>query len=292
MAKADAYEKANGREIRKRRKIRDWSPEDLAREAGIGVSTVKRAERGLMMQLRNLSKIATALKVGLGEIAPRQNSARGVQVLDRWGHEYGLIAQARVSVLVIDSYFSEYGRLGSALRARSRTQREPLDVEIFMASPDYDFGAQRFREMTSMPVFRSTKGGPQPLSDQLTDKQREDYEFHFHYLEQGAMAAAQPYAGSNEHPGSVKIYEYRCMPGLRIVVIDNFHFIFGWFPLFAQNPAHTCFYLRDENLEGADAALLDDINMQIKNVKEASVPALARDQRPRTNRGGVSQPTN
>jgi transcriptional regulator with XRE-family HTH domain len=279
MNKPDAYEKPDGKEIRRRRKLRGWSPGDLAREAKVGTSTVNRAEIGEGLQLRNLAKIADALGVRPEIISPRlPGNKSSVRVLDRWGKEYDLTTQAEKSVLILDSYFSEYGRLGSALRARSRTRQEPLSIEIYMASPDYDFGAQRYREMTALPILKSAEGSHKLLFDQLTDRQRDEYESHFHYLEEGTKAAARPYAAG------VRIYEYRCMPGLRVAAIDDLHFVFGWFPLFAQNPAHTCFYLRDENLEGADAALLDEIRMQIENVKAASAPALKKGRRRPQNR--------
>jgi hypothetical protein len=69
-----------------------------------------------------------------------------------------------------------------------------------------------------------------------------------------------------------------------VVAIDRKHYYFGWFPLFAQNPAHTCFYLKDENLDGPDMALLEEVRMQIEGVKAASVPALKTEDRLRSNR--------
>jgi transcriptional regulator with XRE-family HTH domain len=279
MNKPEAYERPNGPEISRRRKIQGWSPQFLAKKARVGVSTLKRAERGEPIQLQNLSKIARAIGVEIEVLyRPVAKPSSSLQILERWGAEYDMIAQAETSVLILDSYFSEYGRLGSALRARSRKHPKPLDIEIYMASPDYDFGAQRFREMTAVRALAPAKKPQRLLRDQLTDKEREDYEHHFHFLEQSIAAAVRPFAPE------FKIYEYSCMPGLRVVVIDEMKYVFGWYPLGAQNPAHTCFHLKFENLGGADASLLYDLQDQINNVKAASIPSVRKSRRPRNNR--------
>lgn len=297
MSKVDAYERPDGQEIRKKRKLKEWTPEDLAEKAKVGVSTVTRAERGLRVQLRNLSKIAAALDVRLETIAPELHKSQSVQVLDRWGHEFDLMTEAKESIVIVDSFFSEYGRLSSALRARSKTHPEKdLKIELFMASPDTIFGAQRLREMQPISIVKSMEGiienpkkdpmertaeGPvegtaerpkKPLEKPLTKSARDGYTTHFEILVESTRNAAGEYVDN----GNIQIFEYFCTPGLRVVAIDSLHYIFGWFPLFAQNPAHTCFYLKDENLEGADVDLLHDIRIQIDGVREASTPARKR----------------
>lgn len=266
MSKVDAYERPDGQEIRKRRKIKELTPEGLAEKAEVGVSTVTRAERGLRVQLRNLSKIAAALDVRLETIAPELRKSQSVQVLDRWGHEFDLMTEAKESIVIVDSFFSEYGRLSSALRARSKTHPPNLKIELYMASPKTIFGAQRLREMQPISILKSMEGTTPPLEKPPTKSATDGYTTHFRILVESTISAAGEYVDQ----GNIQIFEYFCTPGLRVVAIDNLHYIFGWFPLFAQNPAHTCFYLKDENLEGADVDLLHDIRMQIDGVRQAS----------------------
>jgi transcriptional regulator with XRE-family HTH domain len=281
--KTDAYYIPDGVEIRKRRKILEWLPEDLAKVAVIGVSTVKRSERNLPAQLRILSKIAKALEVPIEVIVPRlrdpnyaQSGRSSIRVFSTWMAIEKIILNASHSLLIIDSYFGEYGRLGLLLGTRARDQaRLPL-IEVYMASPEMDFGAQRQREANSRPI---TDAHQQILLlDQLEDSARNSYEAHFHFLAENIRTSATPYSDQ------INIFEYHCMPSMRIIAIDDLHFFFGWFPLFAQNPNHSCLYLKDANLDKPGSTLLDEVRFQIECVRAVSEPMLDADFRTRLNR--------
>ena len=278
MGMTNAYEKPNGSEIRRLRKIKGWSREYLARTASVSASTVKRAERSQSLQVRNLAKIAHALQVPLEVIAPGLRTFESsIRVFHDWGHADRFIARAEHSVLIIDSYLGEYGRLGLALRTRSRNHLKLKNLEIYMASPEMDFGAQRRREAQTKPKLNVEKRAFE-LWDQVSDSARNSYEEFLHSLAESIISAANPYAER------VVICEYRCMPVLRIIAIDDLNFIFGWFPLFLQNPGHTCFYIRDGDLGIPEKSLIGELRTQIDNVRSVSEPVLKKENRQRLNR--------
>lgn len=284
--KAGAYYTPNGREIRERRKIKEWLAEDLADAAGLGVSTVKRSERSQKMQLRSLLKIAKALVVDIEVIVPSLRDPKQAQatkstlrVFGTWSRVEQKILTAEQSITIIDSYFGEYGRLGLVLKKRA-INHEPLpSMEVYMASPEMDFGAQRQREAKAGPTREA--GQQMALSEQLEDSARNSYEAYFHTLAENIKSVARPYTGK------IDVFEYHCMPSLRIIAIDDFYFFFGWFPLFAQNPNHTCFYLKDDDLDENGAILLREIRFQIEGVKAVSEPMLDSAERLRLNRHGT-----
>jgi len=284
--KAGAYYTPNGREIRERRKIKEWLAEDLADAAGLGVSTVKRSERSQKMQLRSLLKIAKALAVDIEVIVPSLRDPKQAQatkstlrVFGTWSRVERKILTAEQSITIIDSYFGEYGRLGLVLKERA-INHEPLpSMEVYMASPEMDFGAQRQREAKA--GLTREAGQKMALSEQLEDSARNSYEAYFHTLAENIKSVARPYTGR------IDVFEYHCMPSLRIIAIDDFHFFFGWFPLFAQNPNHTCFYLQDDDLDENVAILLREIRFQIEGVKAVSEPMLDSAERLRLNRHGT-----
>jgi len=282
----NGYEAPKPQEIRRKRMLCGWSPETLAREAKVSLSTVKRAELGRRMQLGSLKEIARALKVPIEQIVPRLRDSKPfhtgrseVRVLSVWARAEPFMIKAENSILIVDSYFGEYSRLGLVLKARAR-EFEPLArLDVYMASPEQNFGAQRQREAGIAPGLSPIQ--PVPLSDQIKDSALDDYEAHFYLLANNISSVAASFTDS------ANVFEYYCMPSLRIIAIDDVHFFFGWFPLFAQNPGHTCFYLRaDETLEGIDLTLLSEIKLQIEGVRLVSSPILKRGDRQRLNRRG------
>ena len=281
--KAVAYYTPNGREIRERRKIKEWLAEDLAHAARLGVSTVKRSERNQKMQLGSLLKIAKALVVDIEVIVPSLRDSKQAQatkstlrVFETWSRVEQKMVTAQQSIIIIDSYFGEYGRLAIILKERAKKQENLPSIEVYMASPEKDFGAQRQREAKAGPTRDA--GQKMALSEQLEDSARNSYEAFFYTLAENINSVAKPYTGQ------VDVFEYHCMPSLRIIAIDDFHFFFGWFPLFAQNPNHTCFYLKDDDLDENGAILLREIRFQIEGVKAVSEPMLNTVDRSRLNR--------
>jgi transcriptional regulator with XRE-family HTH domain len=284
----DGYLAPNGREIRRLRKGKGWTAQVLADKADVGLDTVKKAERGERKQVGSLLKIASALGVTFRTILldPDQVPVVAVdtskiRVFSTWAEVDRFIASAKKSIVIIDSFFSEFARLGLLVQQAVRDEGKDLKIRIYMASPEKDFGAQRKKEMGQLADRRNSY--KELLAAELSDDERDSYEDRFHDYEAGIREHLGKYPGV-----AIEVFEYPCMPSIRIIVVDGKHFVFGWFPLLAQNPTQACFYLEDAGLSGADVDLRDNLSRQIKNVEMISDPARNRSERARKNHRGKS----
>jgi transcriptional regulator with XRE-family HTH domain len=252
-----SYKHPVGGRIKAMREERGWlSVENFADDTGIDVRLMRDAEANNRKQAAKLLLIARALGVTLDQITEK---ARGnakwptyssIQICKDWELSWQMIASAKKSILIIDSFFSnEHGRLRPALSENAEMRAEPLTVSIYMTSHKREFGAQRMRELDNFGkkgkpklsasfVKRITKGELKRYREKLYD-----------------IVGPIQLSGEGLH-ARVTLYEYFCLPSLRIIVVDNSHFFWSGFPPGAQNPGHVCFYMCDDgNLNLADDEL-------------------------------------
>ena len=219
------------------------------------------------VQAASLEEVATVLNVAAEEITeeldgnPTLSRASQIHVFENWKESAGLIAKARSSIVVIDSIlFLDLEWITDLVTQAAHAA--DLDVSIYMASPSKVFGAQRFREMeevedssTAIPLFQ----------DEVPGKEIEGYESVFDKV----VSRIDQKLGKRVH--THKIFEYLCMPSIRIIAIDSARFVFGFFPLFDRNPNFPCFFLDKESATGRDAALLEKLANQIRNTETVSI---------------------
>lgn len=138
-----------------------------------------------------------------------------------------LISSAKASIEILDSYYNEAPALAPLLNKALDNGAGCVKLGIYMLSPDSRFGGQRLRE------HREDTGNK---SDQA-------YEEEYGKLFEACVTAAVDNLMWNKGV-KLTIHKYSTMPELRLIVIDDTDFIFGWFPAKALNPHHPCFHLR------------------------------------------------
>lgn len=244
-------------------KQRVWDTSKLALKADIDLRTIESVLRRERKQCAVMVKIADALVVPLGQVVKgmRENEAEwpsysGLQIYKDWEPAWPFIEDARESVLILDSFFSnEHGRLGPALRKNADRRSKHLKVSIYMASPKRAFGAQRVREK-DLPA-------KELLARKTTPRDEGRYRNTFRDL----VSGIRNYGDCN---ADIFVFEYVCMPSLRIVLVDQTHFFWGWYPLEAQNPTHICLYVRGGSQNAADNELCEKLSKHIEKVMDRS----------------------
>jgi hypothetical protein len=185
-----------------------------------------------------------------------------------WEPAKKAMSEAERSIVIVDSFYSEHWELDLCVaQAMQRKQGETrldsatkkLTVSVYMTSPATDFGVQRGKE-----IERPAEDGATCIEHQIkpiSDDERGVYRTEFKSYIKGLRLI------SNTHPIELNIYEYFAMPSTRLIVVDDKHFFFGWFPLWEHNPGYFCLYLEDNGLEGTDREVIRRLRGQIDNVK-------------------------
>lgn len=236
------------------------SIETLAGFAGVDSRTFAKMEEGKDVQYERLVRVANALKVPVNRLIKQHEgeeslpSHSDIQICDDWEPSWRKIESAQDSILIIDSFFAnEHGRLRPALRKNAGSRTKTLTVSVYMTSHEREFGPQRMRELDNI-----CKGKPKlsaSFTNRITQGEFRRYEEKFRDL---VGPIQQSGDGLN---AKVTLFEYFCLPSLRIIVVDTAHFFWSWFPLGAQHPSHVCFYLHDTgNLNPADRELCKWLN--------------------------------
>lgn len=244
-------------------KQRVWDACELASRTDLDLRTIESILRRERKQCAVMVKIAAAFVVPLGQVVKdmRGNEAEwplysGLLIYKDWEPAWPVIEAARESVLILDSFFSnEHGRLGPALRKNADRRSKRLKISIYMASPKRAFGAQRVREK-DLPA-------KELLARKTTFRDEGRYRNTFRDL----VSGIRNYGDCN---ADISVFEYICMPSLRIILVDQIHFFWGWYPLEAQNPTHICLYVRGGSQNAADNELCERLGKHIEKVMDRS----------------------
>jgi transcriptional regulator with XRE-family HTH domain len=240
--------------------------EKLERLTGLDPRTAVKILAGKRVQAAKLEEVANELNVPLEEIEesasnPTLSSASQMQVFENWKESAKLIAAARNSIVVIDSILFLDVEWITDLIAQAAHATD-LEVSIYMASPSKAFGAQRFREMEEM---EDSSNAIAIFQDEVSVKELKGYESLFDKVESRIRQQL------GRRLKTLKVFEYLCMPSIRIIAIDSARFVFGFFPLFDRNPNFPCFFLDEESATDRDAALLEKLANQIRNTETVSI---------------------
>ncbi len=226
----------------------------LASRACIDLRTAETTLLGNRKQRALMEKIANAYKVTLNQIVKGKKkddsawpSYSGIQICKDWEPSWSAIEKAQESILIIDSFFAnEHGRLHPALAKNAARRTKLLRVSVYMTSSEREFGAQRMRELDSSGKLKLNAS----FAERITQDEFRRYKEKFRGLTGPIRRSGD---GLN---AKVALFEYFCMPSIRIILVDEVHFFWSWFPLGAQNPGHVCLYLHDDgNLNAADREL-------------------------------------
>lgn len=188
-----------------------------------------------------------------------------IKTFESWIEAEPIIRSAQKSIVIIDSYFNHAMDLRRWVQKAVKSGVSALDISIYMASDETMFGAQRFIEKQR--PHDANISYKQSLSKGLSARDIEAYK-----------KGIEHWAGELEaclfgQPVSLNIYTYKTMLSIRIILVDDLHFIFGWFPLLDHNPDYICFYLKKSaDLSGADIEVVEKLIKQVNVVVEIREP--------------------
>lgn len=210
----------------------------------------------------------------------RVDRPSAVSVFPDWEEADFVITLATESIIVIDSFFGDYTRLSKLVNRAVARGAKTLKVDIYMTSPETDFGAQRLKEKAKFTNPSDYPRLKKSIDGALSDRERYRYENKFHEIDDELNECI-----SSKEPATVNltVYEYKSTPSVRFIAVDRKHIVWGWYPLFDRNPHYECLYLEDTDLAGVDKELFSKLMKQIEHIENTSDPARDQDDRERKN---------
>jgi hypothetical protein len=192
----------------------------------------------------------------------------GIEVFKSWDEAYPIISSARVSIKIVDSFLvNEAGGVRNCIeKALTQPGVDKLAISIFIASTKKVFGAQRIREKEGEDTqqARTRQQFKQYLNQAISKHDRERHDGRFR-SSLGEISDISKLRGAE-----VEIRVYPTMPTIRVFVIDDVDFVFGWFPLLAGNPGYPCCHFREGVACGAENALAKSLRNQVKIIESIS----------------------
>ena len=156
------------------------------------------------------------------------------------------------SIDIIDSYYDEAPWLASRVAKALRNGAPTLNVNVYMLDPACTFGAQRLLERERCEV----------RAQKMFEDAKAEYDATF---QQCCKDLRAKFRQTRDITGSqviLKIYKYPTMPGMRMIAVDDAHFVVGWFPLNDTNPNYPCFMVSASSSAPADLKLVKRIRQQ------------------------------
>ena len=192
------------------------------------------------------------------DVAQLAGNKSAIQTFERWDAETirSIIKQARHSIEIVDSHFDEAPALSALVHQAFSDGATRLDISVYMLDPGVPFGALRFLE--------KEKNRQGKTAHQFRDQYRRAF------LEDCKRINEAFLEFEEEGKIGLKIYAYPTMPTIRLIIVDELEYVFGWFPLHALNPAHPCCVLSAPCVTDADRCLLASLRRQFAEIKADS----------------------
>jgi hypothetical protein len=201
-----------------------------------------------------------------------EGSAGNVRVCGGWREAYPIIASARRSIVIVDSFLA--GEVLDVADVVEQAAAQPhvnkLTVSLYMASPDKPFGAQRIREKEAPEMPRAKKGRQTEKNETLKRFSKalsagiSEADLHLH-IDRFEKCVYEVFSHIAREPKvHVDVFTYPVMTTARFFVIDDKDLIVGWFPLMGSNPGYPCCHLRDDRNDIVHRKLLDKFRAQVK----------------------------
>lgn len=189
-----------------------------------------------------------------------------IQSFSTWDDRFlrDTVSNAKKSIEVIDSNCSEWHFLSVRAREAVEGGADNLVVSVYMLDPKQKFGAQR--EIEKQPFLQRAATRPEGF---YQNQYQHKYEENVRDIRDAIEMVKLP----SGKPVDVHFYTYPTMPCLRVIIVDDSQFIFGWFPLGALNPNHPCFFLSASSiLTKSDERVLFYLKNQINEIKQEATP--------------------
>src|ERR1035437_5881334 len=90
-----------------------WNQEELADEAKGSLDTIKRAEKGKRLQIGKIAAIAAKLGLKVSGLIEDSSDKTnhgpgGAALLRSWSDADDIVSHAKTSIVIVDSFFSQY----------------------------------------------------------------------------------------------------------------------------------------------------------------------------------------
>lgn len=159
----------------------------------------------------------------------RKELQKPIRIYNHWRVKEvcDLIASAKESIVIIDSWFGESPALAGCIK-NSAQPLPLLKIDVYMLDPEKPFGAQRHAEWAGQ--VRATERSPDDFRAKFNDS-IQTFRAHF----------------SGMPTVSYSFYKYPTLPEIRMYIIDNKHFIFSWFPVYSPSAENICFHVTEQD---------------------------------------------
>lgn len=162
------------------------------------------------------------------------------------------LLSAKSSIVIIESWVAEAATLAGYIRDASQRTRNTLKVEIFMLDPEKPFGAQRRAEVEGI-----VSGNDTIWKQKYLNKFDESID-----VMQRHLADAKNI--------DLKIYKYPTLPEMRLYVIDDADFVFGWFPFKSPSTENVCFYVSKYSKIKESLIAIESLQKQLNEIRSVS----------------------
>jgi hypothetical protein len=241
-----------------------WSP-DLTR----GLTLVVLATLAYAI-LRDRKQRGALIK----EVRLATEGTGDIRIFSSWNEQevQNLIASARKSITIVDSWFDEAVPLAHLID-RAKSQIPQLKVDVFMADKDLPYGAQRIKEIGSERLQRINEGDNDfnKMYRELFDVAVKSLQI---YVSDSAIDREREAGDAARSSTSLTIYAHALMPGIRLIVIDeateNAKFIFSWFPLGSVSVKNVCLSVSKDSVSERDRLTARHLEGQLKVIRQHS----------------------
>lgn len=214
-------------------------------QKGLTEQVLERAFNNFWPQLQSsLDRIAEARK----EIQSVSATSSSIRVYPDWGaHRISdTLSSVSETIAIVDSWYGESQYLAGCIKA-SKSRKDRLEIKVYMLDPDGPYGAQRYSEWAG--VVNAT--------EEMQVTYREKFRGKFNDTITTLRRHTLGIAGIE-----LSFFRYATMPKLRLFIVDDKEFLFGWFPLLEPSYNNVCFHVSstDSPLEPVVSSLRDYYN--------------------------------
>ena len=231
--------------------------------AAIVVSVLGLVNSPLKSSAQNLTAqitLAVLALLAIGTLSNRYRLERalserypltGMTGYEDWTDEkvYEAIESAKSSITIVESWFGGLQKLAASIQKAAEQAKTSLQVKVYVLEPTKPFGAQRLAEID---------GTYDKDDTQLRSAFQREFERSRSRLKGWLFDKPQV---------DLKVYTYDTLPEIRMYVIDNREFFFGWFPLGKPSTLVACLHVSASEASGVSAKIVEDLRDQLRELE-------------------------
>jgi hypothetical protein len=200
----------------------------------------------------------------IDEVRLATEGSGDVHIYTSWNEQEveNLIASARSKLVVVDTWFDEAVPLAHLI-SRARKHARRLKVDIYMADKAAGYGGQRLREIGEQRL-QNINGG---IFEGVKGDDEDAFKKAYAALFDAAIASLGIYF--DDPRVKLTIYTHRLMPGLRLTVIDDFKYIFSWFPVGSVSVRNVCFCLQADSVSRRVLDAIEQLRTQLDEIRDS-----------------------